>query len=68
MSGDQETAPAMLFVGIEGGGGGKGVGRQYDVHFRRLHAARHEHVQREVVRGRVLGQHERLAAQIGRPS
>ena len=35
------------------------------LHFRRLHAAGHEHVQEKILRGRILRQHDFLAAQIG---
>ena len=55
----------MRLVGGEGGGRLEGRVRVDHVHFRRLHAAGHQHVQGEVLRGRVLRQHELLVAQVG---
>ena len=53
------------FCDIEGGGGLEGVLREDHLDFRGLNAAGHQHVEREIMRRRVLCQHQLLAPQIG---
>ncbi len=65
MSGAQDTHAENSFLRIEGGRGLKGIFGEGHLHFGRLNAARDQHVEREVVRGRVLSQHHRFAAQVG---
>ena len=66
MSGAHETQPAMSFSRVEGGRGLEGVFGEDHLDFRRLNTARDQHVEREVMRRRVLRQHQLLAPQVGR--
>ena len=52
-------------IGVEGGRGLEGVFREDHLDFGRLNAAGDQHVEREVMRGRVLRQHQLLAPQVG---
>ena len=54
-----------VLLGVERGGRLEGVVGEDHLHFGRLHAAGDQHVQREVVRRRVLREHQLLAAQVG---
>ena len=65
MSGAHETQPAISFSRIECGRGLERVVREDHLDFRRLNSAGDQHVEREVVRRRVLRQHQLLAAQVG---
>ena len=65
MSGAHETQPAMSLVGVERGGRLERVVGEDHLHLGGLHAAGDQHVQEEVVRRRVLRQHDLLAAQVG---
>ena len=58
-------APGQALVGIERGRRLKGVLRELELDFRRLHARVDERVEHEEVRRRVLREHDRLPAQIG---
>ena len=58
MSGAQETQPGYLLFRVEGGRGLEGVFGEDHLDFGGLHAAGNQHVEREIVRGRILGQHQ----------
>ena len=58
-------AAGDFLLGVERGRGLEGILGEDHLHFRGLNAGGDQHVQREVMRGRVLGQHQLLAAEVG---
>ena len=63
--GRPRDAAGDVLLGVERGRGLERIVGEDHVHFRRLHSAGDQHVEREVVRRRVLGQDQLLAAQVG---
>ncbi len=63
--GSPRNAAGDVFLSVERGRRLEGILGENHVHLRWLHAAGDQHVEREVVRRRVLGQDELLAPQVG---
>ena len=59
------NAAGDIFLGVERGRRLEGILGEDHLHLRRLHPAGDQHVEREVVRRRVLGQNELLAPEVG---
>ena len=65
MSGDQETAAAMSFSASNAAAASKAVVGVHHVTSEGCTPPADQHVEHEILRGRILGQHHFLAAQVG---